>query len=406
MSTGILTTAAWTEDLAEKSFAGSIVRLMPQGSATLFGMTSMLKVETALQTEHGFFSKTMVFPQLVLSAAVLASDTTFPVLSTDNILSGQLFRVDATGEQIMVESVTSANSVVVKRSVGTSNAQNIASASALYSVGNAYEEGSLRPASLNINPVKITNLTAIFRNSWAITDTARSIPNIAGETNISESRQDCAAFHAVDIEKQLFFGQKSSGVKNGKPFRTMDGFVSIVSNLSYYPPSYSAANIYTAGATTNFTQLQNFLEPCLNQTTDPKVGNERICFVGGSAKRVINDIGRVNGTYYLMDGQTNWGLQFSTFKTARGTFRMIEHPLLNSNSAWSRSMFVVDLSTFNIAYLNDRKTQAKDYNLGGNVAQDNGVDAVGGTLTTELTALIKNPPANAVVFNLTAAAQG
>jgi hypothetical protein len=37
---------------------------------------------------------------------------------------------------------------------------------------------------------------------------------------------------------------------------------------------------------------------------------------------------------------------------------------------------------------------------------DNGIDAVGGTLTTELTCVIKNPPANTVIYNLTAAAAG
>ena len=37
---------------------------------------------------------------------------------------------------------------------------------------------------------------------------------------------------------------------------------------------------------------------------------------------------------------------------------------------------------------------------------DNGIDAVGGTLTTELTCTIKNPPANAIIYGLTAAAAG
>jgi hypothetical protein len=37
---------------------------------------------------------------------------------------------------------------------------------------------------------------------------------------------------------------------------------------------------------------------------------------------------------------------------------------------------------------------------------DNGIDAVGGTLTTEVTTVVKNPPANAVITNLTAAAVG
>jgi hypothetical protein len=59
---------------------------------------------------------------------------------------------------------------------------------------------------------------------------------IAGDTNIAENRQDCAAFHAADIEKALFFGQKYCWQSmNGQPLRTMDGIFSIVNNLAYYP---------------------------------------------------------------------------------------------------------------------------------------------------------------------------
>jgi hypothetical protein len=127
---------------------------------------------------------------------------------------------------------------------------------------------------------------------------------------------------------------------------------------------------------------------------------------GGVAKKVITAIGRLNGTYTLVDGQTSFGLQFSTFKTSRGTFRMIEHPLFNSNVSWQKMAVAVDLASFNVAYLGDRKTQNKEFNQDGNCADDNGIDAVGGTLTTELTAVVKNPPANAVIYNLTAGAAG
>ncbi|MGK3946225.1 hypothetical protein ABK046_48725, partial [Streptomyces caeruleatus] len=83
-----------------------------------------------------------------------------------------------------------------------------------------------------------------------------------------------------------------------------------------------------------------------NQTTDTKVANERVLFVGGAAKRVLNNIGRLNGTYNITDGQTSYGLQFSTFKTSRGTFRTVEHPLFNSNADWAKMAVAVDLSSF------------------------------------------------------------
>lgn len=406
MTVGIFNTTQFTQDHAAKSFAGMITRLMPNGSAPLFGMTSMLDSETAVAIEHGFFTKTMLFPEMTLNAAVAdGAATTFTVVSTANILPGMIFRADTTGENIIVNTVPSATSITVSRGVGTVAAAAIGNAVKLFQVGNAYEEASNRPSAQQVQPVRITNLTQIFRNTWTISDTVRATQMIAGDGNTAESRQDCAGFHATAIETALLFGQKSSGTRNGQPFRTMDGLISIVGNLSYYPASYSTANVTTLGSTTNYTQLEAALDPVFNQATDPKVANERVLFVGGAAKRVLNNIGRLNGTYQLVDGQTNYGLQFSTFKTARGTFRLIEHPLFNTNASWSKMAVAVDLSTFKVAYLGDRKTQNQEFGANG-AAADDGIDAIGGTLTTEMTCVVKNPPANAVLYNFTAAAAG
>lgn len=406
MSTGIFNTSGFTTDLVKKSFAQSITRLMPNGQAPLFGMTAMLPTEIAVQVEHGFFTKTMLFPSMNLDAAVAnATDTTFTVASTTDLLPGMLMRAESTGEVVILNSILNATQVSVGRGIG-STAAAIADNVNLYQVGNAFEESSVRPNALQINPVRITNLTQIFRNTWALSGTAQATQVIAGETTVAENRQDCAAFHAADIEKALFFGTKSQGTRNGQPFRTMDGLRNIILNPAYYPASYGGVvNNTTAGATTNFTQLETALNPTFNQSTDPKVGNERVLFVGGGARQVINNIGRLNATYQIQNGATSYGLQFGQFNIARGSFRMIEHPLFNSNSDWTKYAMAVDLSTFRVAYLGGRNTMKQDFNMGGQVV-DNGIDAVGGTITTELTCVVKNPPANAIITNLTAAAAG
>ena len=406
MATGLFTTTQFAADHAKKSFAGMITRLMPSGSAPLFGLTSMLKTEVALSVQHGFFTKTLLFPEMTLSAAVAdGAATTFTVNATGNIMPGMLFRVDSTGENVIVNSVVSGTSITVSRGVGTVAAAAIANGVKLYQVGNAYEEASNRPNPQQVQPIQITNLTQIFRNSWALSGTVRATQMIVGDGNVAESRADCAGFHATAIETGLFFGQKSTGTRNGQPFRTMDGLISLIGNLSYYPPSYSSANVTALGATTNYTQLEAALDVMFNQTTDPKAANERVLFCGGTAKKVLNNIGRLNGQYQLVDGQTTWGLQFSSFKLSRGQFRVIEHPLFNTNATWSKMAVGLDLSAFNIAYLGDRKTQNDEYGNDGKPA-DNGQDAIGGTLTTELTCVLKNPPACAVLTNFTAAAQG
>lgn len=386
-----------TKDQAAKSFSGMIARFMPMGDAPLFGLTSMLKTETALQFQHGYFSKTMIFPSVTLSAQAAAADVVINVTSTANIIPGMLLRPDGASTEIMlVEGVIGTTQIVVRRGVGNTAAAIINNGTLCIQVGNASEEASNRPLAVSIQTVLNTNFTHIFRNTWAVSGTAAETKMIAGDGNVSESKMDCASLHSADIEKALIWSQKYLGTKNNQLFHTMDGILSIVG-------SQAPGNVTTLGATTNFTQLETALDPVFNVRTDQMVGNERIMFVGGVAKRVINNIGRLNGTYQLVEGMTEFGLQFTTLRMTRGTFRIIEHPLLNawgSASSYAKMAIVVDMASFNLAYLGNRKTKAFD------VIGEDGVDAVGGTLTTELTCLIKNPTAFAVLYNFTAGAAG
>lgn len=391
-----------TTDLAKKSYAALITRLMPNGSAPLFGMTSMLPTKTALQFEHGYFSKTMLFPQIVVSGAgELIGATTFTIVANSNLMPGMMFRNDATGENVIVNSVLSTTSITVTRAVGTVAAAAWAASQTASMVGNAFEESSIRPAPQYIVPARTTNYTQIFRNSWGVSGTVAATQTIAGEGNIAENKNDAAMFHAVDIEKALFFGQKFLGTRNGQPFHTMDGLVNrILTDAS--------GNITTLGATTTFTQLEAAVDPVFETATDPKVANERVMFVGGTARKVLNAIGRLNGTYFLSADTNTYGLRYETFRLSRGQFNVIEHPLFNSNATWKKMAVVVDLTSFAIAYLGNRNTMYQEYGVDGRDVDpvDNGIDAVGGTFTTECTTEIRNPSASAVLYNFTAGAQG
>jgi Family of unknown function (DUF5309) len=419
---GTLSSNFLQTDLAKKSFAATIARLMPNGTATLFGLTALLGDETAVAYEHGYFAKTMIFPSVTLTANAPTVGTSvansvqenITVGSTANIVTGMILQVMLatgvpTGENLLVLAVVSSTVITVNRNIGGVVTLGAALTSGLvcYQVGTAYEEASTRPTALGIVPVRITNLTQIFRNTWTISDSVRATQTIAGDSNVAENRMDCMAFHASDIEKALFFGYKSFLSVNNQPMRTMDGLVSILGNAANYPPIFAGGtNVVTAGATTTNDQLEVMLDPVFNQATDPRTANERLLFVGGNAKRVLNGIGKKSGTYYLVDSQTSWGLQFTEYHSTRGNFKVIEHPLFNSNTAWSKMAVCVDPASIRLAYLGDRKTQNREFNVNMKDVDpiDNGVDAVGGTLTTECTLIVKNPAANAIIYNLTAAA--
>jgi hypothetical protein len=403
MPVGIFNTSQQTTDSVKKSFSSLITRLAPNGSAPLFGITSMLKEETAYQFEHGYFSKTMVFPSMVMSGTQLNTDTTWTnVTDTTNVIPGMVFRNDRTGENVLINTVPSATSVTVARAFGTVAAAAINNADKWYMVGNAFEEASLRPASLTIAMVRITNYTQIFRNTWAVSGTNAATDMIAGQGNMAESRNECALFHSVDIEKALLFGQKFLGTKNSQPIHAMDGVINIVT-------VNAAGNVTTLGSTTTYTQLEAALDPAFNQVTDVQGPPSRILFVGGTARRVLHQIFRLNSTYFIEGNITDWGLQFDSFKIPRGNYNIVEHSLLNaygSASSWSKMAIGLDVASFMLAYMNGRKTQNREFNMSGQPAVDNGIDAVGGSLLTEVTCLVKNPSADSILYNFTAGAAG
>lgn len=400
MSVGLLSTASIPTDLAAKSYSAMMTRLQPNGQAPLFGLTALLKDETAVQIEHGYYTKTMIFPFVQLNGAVADGvATSFVVDDNLNITINDMLRVDTTGEIVRVSAIPDATHITVQRAVGTVAGAAIADNVQLYTVGNAFEEGSVRPNAVNIVAVRYINYTQIFRNSWAVTKTLAAMPMIAGDGIVAESRQDCASLHALAIEKALFWGQKFQGTLNGQPFHTMEG---IVGRITAAVP----ANIVTLGGTTNWTQFEAALDPTLAVMADGKSGNIRTMFVGGVARRVIHNIARLNSQYQIENSITSWGLQIDTIRTPRGTFELIEHPLFNAygnSSTWAKMAVVVDLNSYSLAYL--RKTDNTEYNARG-AEVDNGIDAQGGTLTTELTSLIKNPQGFGVLYNFTAAAAG
>lgn len=406
-------------NLPKQSFASTIARYQPNGQSPMFALSSMFKSETAINTQHGYFAKSMIFPTVQLNGAIAdGAATAFTVDDTSvsgrtPLIPGMVLRAASTLENILVVSVTSSTAFVGKRGVGSVAAAAIADNTVLYMVGTAYEEASNRPSPYSIDTVAISNYTQIFRNAWAVSGSAAAVQVIAGEKVEAENKMDCMSFHSRDIEFMALWGQKANTTHptNGKPLRFSEG---IYGNLH---SSSLTSNIVTLGASTNFTQLENALDVCFNTALVGQAPGERALFVGGVALRVINNIGRLNSAgsgWQVTSGSTEFGLQFESFKCARGTFHMIEHPLLNAygpTAPQAATAIAVHSPTIGFAYLGGRDTKAEDYSLGGNVMQgsatdQSGVDAMGGSLLSELCTQFKNPSANAIITNFTAASIG
>jgi hypothetical protein len=367
----------------------------------------MAKKRTCLDIEHGYWTKKMQFLHITLDTAIAdGTTTTFSVNSTDGVLKNQIIRIPKafnSGSYVPPEfaRVTSVdygnNNITVERGFGnTTAATSIASGTKLAVPFNAQPEGSPKPASRAVVPERVMNYTQIFRNAWSQSRTLAAIKQVVGNGTVAENKEDAITFHSQEIEYATLFGRKYIGTdsETGEPIHMMDGLEAVIEE-------HSPSNLREAGATTNYEQLEEMLDPVLDFKTQSMSGNSRTIFCGKQALKTINNIGRLSGEYQLQDDQTNFGLSFKTFSTTRGRFNLVEHPLLNTNDDYAKMAFVVDLSQFDFLSLEGRDTQVEYIN--GDMKSTDGQDATGGIFTTELTTEIMNPFAHGVIYNLTAA---
>ena len=394
---GIFNTNLNPAELNAKSFAGTILRLFPNGSAPLFALTSQAGKSKAKASTHGYFSKTLTFVKTTASAADAAGVTNLSVASSAGMTVSMVLMNTRTRENYRVTAIPDATHVTVTRAFGRVVAAANIIGDNLICVGTAFMEGSDRPIARQLSTVYIPNYTQIFRNAWGLTDTARASLAEMGYSNIAESRKDCSMFHSIDAESAILFGQPKMDTSGSQPLHATQG---IIDAIYQYAPS----NVNAAGATTNYDQLVALVEEAWTYSTDASNPKMRAGFCDSTAMKVMHQIARLSGQVEIMQSETSFGMQFTKFKFYKGEINLIEHPLMNAlQTAATGTLLVMDLPALKLAYMDGRDTIAEEYNINGKVIP-NGTDGVGGSLTSEFAVELINPYSCVYVTGLTAGA--
>ncbi|WFG36973.1 hypothetical protein 20Aug470_00016 [Pseudomonas phage 20Aug470] len=399
---GIFNTTLNPQELNMKSFAGTILRRVPNGSAPLLAMTSVVGSTTAKASTHGYFSKTMVFASAVVTAEAAAADTVLTVENSDGLTKGMIFYNEATGENMRLELVNGLN-LTVKRQTGRIAAAIIAANTKLIVIGTAFEEGSQRPTARSIQPVYVPNFTQIFRNAWALTDTARASYAEAGYSNITESRRDCMDFHATEQETAIFFGQAFMGTYNGQPLHTTQGIVDAV--RQYAPDNVNAMPNPTA---VTYDDVVDATIDAFKWSVNVGDNTQRVMFCDTVGMRTMQDIGRFFGEVTVTQRETSYGMVFTEWKFFKGRLILKEHPLFSAIGISPGFAVVVDVPAVKLAYMDGRNAKVENYGQGGgenksgatDYSYGHGVDAQGGSLTSEWALELLNPQGCAVITGL------
>lgn len=392
---GVFNTTVNPAELNKRSFASTLLRLYPDGVAPIFALSSQTGRSKAVSSTHGYFIKIMSFAKCRINngAGYNAAAVTFTIDSTTEITTDMVLYNVRTKENYRVTTVGSATSITVTRAFGRVAAAALNDDDYLVCVGTAFAQGSSRPTARGMTTTYIANYTQIFRNAWALTDTARASATEMGFTNIAENRQDGALLHSSEIESAILFGQPKMDTSGAQPVHATQGIIDATEQ-------YAAANIYTeAGGSTTYAELIGAFAPAWTYSHDLGETKTRMCFCGSTAMKVFNDIARLSGTVQIMQGQTSFGMRYQSFMFYKGNVIFMEHPLLNGLQNLSGLAVVVDMPAVKMAYMEGRDTKPEEYGgTGRNNA--NGVDAVGGSFTTELAVEDLNPYGNAVLYGL------
>jgi RNase P/RNase MRP subunit p29 len=197
------------------------------------------------------------------------------------------------------------------------------------------------------------------------------------------------------MENALLYGQPKMGTLNGMPHHTTQGIIDAMYQ-------YASANItnHTAGVT--YDELVESLTPAFTTSTDPSTSGMRTAFVDNTTMMVIQKIAKASGTVQIMQKQTNFGFRFTSFTHPLGDINFVIHPMMNGNGITGEAV-VLDLSALKLAYMEGRDAKAESYDAGGKTTS-NGVDGVGGSLTSEFAVEFLNPFACAYLTGITSAA--
>ncbi len=381
-------------ELNASSFAAQILRRFPNGSAPMFALSSQTGRSRAKASTHGYFSKTMAFLTSILAAGVLIGDAAIVVPTTAGIVPGMLFFNTRSLENVRVTAVTNATTLAVTRGFGRVAAAAMNIGDKLIQIGTAVEEGSARPLSRRITTEYVPNFTQIFRNAWALTDTARASYAEMGISNVAENRQDCSLFHSIDIESAIIWGQASMDTTGATPIHSTQG---VLDAIEQYAPENSNA----AAATTTFDQLVTLCEPAFKYSVNIGNPKERVAFGDAQAIKVLNAVGRKSGQITMASSETKFGMKYTSFSFYKGTINLVEHPLMNGLGLLG-SLLIMDMAALKLAYMDGRDTLPEEYGIGsGKDTGTNGLDSVGGSLTTEAAVELVSPFSCAYISGLT-----
>lgn len=352
-------------------FSSSMLMINPTGNTPLLGLTSGMEVKPATDTTFTWFEDSHQ------SGRTLATGggTTNTVVVEDGTLyvAGNILEVEDTGEHIYVSGVAG-NDLTVMRGFASTDVVAITNGMGIQLLSNAHPEASGVPTAQTQQGAARLNYVQLFRNSWAISGTAKVISFRTGNKK-AKSKMDCALYHGEAMERAFLWGRKHVGIMDGNPFHTTDGIIAQIENsngLIEVVENNGNPGDYSRG------QLEDWMRRLFERNVKGQP-NERLVFTSNRWVAALGQMAHLDGSYEIGSGETVLGMKITKIITPFGDLTMVTHPLMNESALWNDELYAIHPGAIRKRTL--RPTFPEDYDTNGN--RIGGQDADQGILTTE-----------------------
>lgn len=368
---GLRGTGDWGTDERPKSFRENIAMFNPNGTAPIFALTAKGRSKSVSDPEFAWWAEGNVLVRLQVNAGggIAAADTLIVVDSADptsttlganrgtatNLKPGDILLVEPTSdsatfnqELIEVDMVLGDTQFTARRGAGGTTAATIANDVFLTLIGSAYAEGTGAPRAVSRNPIKFSNYTQIFKDTYELTGTADKTTTRTGPAWSNDKKRK-RFDHARDIELTALFGRAAETTgDNGKPKRFTAGLRSFIPSAN--------VTVFTTPVTPS--AFMDAIAPVFD--FDTGAGDTRIIFAGNTALIELSKIFAGEVTFNVNNTVKQYGMDFQEFRLPNGTVYLKSHPLLSRHGLYKKSAFVLDFDAIEYKYMKDRDTKEHD----------------------------------------------
>lgn len=366
---GMKSTADFNADENPKTWREGILKLSPRNGSPLFALTSMMKSERTGSAEFQWWEEPLFMYTFVMAGAGLdatvGTDTVDLVSGGVRLKPGDMLRVMSTLEHVRVMTIVSDIQITVERARGPGGtpAGTAAAAAAgvrLMYIGSAYREGAPRSIGTSTAPVKVTNLTQIFRDPVEITRTAQQTTTFRTGDPFRNDRERTTHKHSLGCERAFWFGAKYETMESGQPIRWTGGVTSFI----------PAAKIYDAAGDLSLDELIG-LFPSIFEFGS----KEKLAFGNLFVQSLLSRLVARAGEYQWGPSEKEYGVDVRRFFTPAGTLAITEHPMFSATPGIANDLFILDTANIRYRHLQDT-TYLKN-------RQENGVDGQADEFLTE-----------------------